>query len=113
MPQGINVIIISRNEPPPAFARLQANNELKTIGWDELSLTLDESNSIARLRGHKKVPMDTIENFHKKTKGWVAGLVLMLEDLKITLDSCFCRNNKSNGRDTGCCIQLLCRRDIQ
>jgi LuxR family maltose regulon positive regulatory protein len=78
-PEGTTVFLVSRGGPPPAFARLRANNRLEIIGWEDLRLTLAESGEIARLRGKKRQADKWIRHLHERTDGWAAGLVLMLE----------------------------------
>jgi LuxR family maltose regulon positive regulatory protein len=58
LPEGIQVFVLSRNQPPAAFMRLLANNTMHVVGWDELRFTLEESKQmmplqsfIGRLRG--------------------------------------------------------------
>jgi len=82
IPEGINVILISRSDPPPAMIRLQANHHLEVLGWKDLQLTLDESEGIVRLRAEHKLSGETIQRMHHKTDGWAAGLVLSLERAK-------------------------------
>jgi len=82
VPSGIKIILISRKDPPRAFVRLRANSLMKTIGWDELKFTLDESNRMVRLRGHKAVSPDVLKQLHEKADGWAAGIVLLLEGAK-------------------------------
>jgi DNA-binding SARP family transcriptional activator len=82
IPEGIDVILISRSEPPPALIRLQANNMMNVLGWDELRLTLVESAGLVRLRAKQKQSKETIKHLHDMTDGWAAGLVLMLESIK-------------------------------
>ena len=43
IPVGVNVIVISRTEPPPEFARLVANQTIVRIGATELRFTRDEA----------------------------------------------------------------------
>ena len=82
IPEGINVILISRGEPPPVLIPLRANNLMGVLGWNELRLTQDESSAIVRLRSKQKVPKETIEHLHNTVDGWTAGLILMLESIK-------------------------------
>ncbi|HYA43608.1 MAG TPA: BTAD domain-containing putative transcriptional regulator [Syntrophobacteraceae bacterium] len=77
--KGMKIIFMSREDPPEAFIRLKANGLMKTIGWDELKLTLDESNEMVRLRGCEEVSFEVLRELHKKTDGWAAGIVLLLE----------------------------------
>jgi DNA-binding SARP family transcriptional activator len=79
VPSGMKIVLISRTGPPETFVRLRANNLMKTIGWDELKFTLDESYEMFRLRGHEAVSNEVLEKLHEKTDGWVAGIVLLLE----------------------------------
>ncbi len=82
IPDGINVIIISRAEPPSEFAGLRANNKMNIIGWNELKLSPEETNGIVQLKVQKKLSREVIQELHNKTNGWAAGLVLLLEQAK-------------------------------
>src|SRR3989338_5333051 len=80
LPARINIIVLSRSPPPPALARLRANNSLSALAADELRLTPPEVTGIARLRRPKTGwSRARIERLHEQTQGWAAGLVLMLE----------------------------------
>ncbi len=79
-PEGINIIIIGRLPLPPAMARLQVSETLSLFNWDDISLTLEESMGIGRLRTKGKgISKEVLEFLHKQTQGWVAGLILLLE----------------------------------
>lgn len=79
VPPGINVLILSRSDPPPALTRLQANKKMEVVGWDALKLTAAESRGIIRLK-RRKGPKDKVnDDLLAMTDGWVAGLVLMIE----------------------------------
>ena len=80
IPPGIHVFVLSRNEPPAAFTRLRANNAMQVVGWNELRFTLEESTQMVRLKMKQKLTEVAIEELHKKTEGWAAGLVLLMED---------------------------------
>jgi LuxR family maltose regulon positive regulatory protein len=82
IPEGINVILVSRIGPPPPFIRLRANEMMESIGWSELRLTLKESAGIIHLRAKTRQTKDGILRLHETADGWVAGLVLMLESVK-------------------------------
>ncbi len=77
IPAGINVIVISREDPPPAFARFRANGALAPIGWDQLRLTMQESRAIAHLYVELPLGDTDAQALHAKIDGWVAGLVLL------------------------------------
>ena len=90
MIEGINVIIISRAQPPDAMARIQASNNFTMLRWDDLRLTEEESIGIAKLRhtvnllkrSGRKFSQELLHTIHEQTQGWVAGLVLILEQYK-------------------------------
>jgi len=82
LPRGGCAIVVSRGDPPPELARLRASRALGAIGWDELRLTREETDSIARQR-RPDLGSAALEQLYAKTQGWAAGLVLMLEQAKL------------------------------
>lgn len=85
MPKGISLIVLSREDPPPELARLQASQQLETLTEESLLLTFEETNSMVRLYGKKKrqpISKALVETLYAKTQGWMAGLVLLLEQQK-------------------------------
>ncbi len=83
LPPGCCTILISRGDPPPELARLRANQAVALLGWDELRLTREESDSVVQRR-KRKLPRDTLEQLHARTQGWAAGLVLLLEQANLS-----------------------------
>jgi LuxR family transcriptional regulator, maltose regulon positive regulatory protein len=81
IPTGVSFIFISREEPPPFFARFQAYHGMKRIGGKELRLSLPEAVQIARRRGHR-LPKDTIAEILECSNGWAAGFTLLLESMR-------------------------------
>ncbi len=79
LPQGLGAIIVSRNEPPPAFAVLRADRRLTVIDADALALTAVETRQLAASYRFTRLTSRAIENLHERTRGWAAGAVLMLE----------------------------------
>ena len=82
IPEGVNIILISRSAPPPPFIRLRANGVMESMGWSDLRLTLKESAGIIRLREKTARTKVRVLHLHDTADGWVAGLVLMLESAK-------------------------------
>jgi ATP/maltotriose-dependent transcriptional regulator MalT/DNA-binding SARP family transcriptional activator len=82
IPEKMNVILVSRTNPPPVLIRLQANNLLTILGWDDLRLTLEESVGIVRLRSKQKLSRETVKHLNESTDGWAAGLILILEGMR-------------------------------
>jgi len=83
LPAGGRAILISRGDPPPEMARLRASGAIATLGWEDLRLTREETSSIARQR-RRDLPRAVLEQLYSKTQGWAAGLVLMLEQAKMS-----------------------------
>ncbi len=81
LPPGGCLVLISRNDPPANLARLRANRALAFIGWDELRLTREETESIVAQR-LPRLPPASLEALYTRTEGWAAGLVLMLEQAR-------------------------------
>lgn len=81
-PAGCTILIISRGDPPPSMARLRANQQLAVIGWRDMQLTADESNAIVESRGLRLSTM-ALRDLYEKTRGWAAGLILLLEQTSI------------------------------
>jgi ATP/maltotriose-dependent transcriptional regulator MalT len=79
IPAGLNVIVLSRGDPLPEFARLQATQQLVRIGWDELRFTIEETAELLEREGGWD--REAIEALHRRADGWVAGLILMREHL--------------------------------
>ena len=78
IPEGINVFILSRNEPPLQLARLLASNKIGFLGGDEIRFTPEETGKLLRAKGQWKLTDDLLLELHKKVGGWAAGLVLIL-----------------------------------
>jgi DNA-binding SARP family transcriptional activator len=83
IPEKINVILISREGLPQQLVRLQANNKMTFLGWNEIRFTLNETKEVVQTRRQKDLTDEMLLQLHKKTDGWAAGLVLMLEMAKI------------------------------
>jgi DNA-binding SARP family transcriptional activator len=81
LPPGISAVLVSRETPPPGYARLRANRLLGKIGWKDLRLTAEEAGGIARSagRGVRKPTAETVRQLQKRSDGWAAGLMLLLE----------------------------------
>jgi len=76
IPDGINVIVLSRADPPPEFARLIANRRVARIDAAELRWTEDEAKSL--LAG-SALDAATVSRVTRLSDGWAAALVLLRE----------------------------------
>lgn len=87
LPQGMRLFVLSRTDPPAAYARLRTHGDLLVIENTAIKLTLDESCAIAKLRnpdlnvdaGTDDFGQPLLDQFHRRSGGWVAGLLLLLE----------------------------------
>jgi ATP/maltotriose-dependent transcriptional regulator MalT/DNA-binding SARP family transcriptional activator len=77
VPAHARVLCLSRTPPPAQFARLRANGSLTVLERETVRLTLDEALAIALLRG--SADPAKVATIHELTRGWAAGLVLMIE----------------------------------
>lgn len=99
IPQGINVIVISRSDPPALFARLITHHEIKLINWEQINLTQEESVGISTLRaGNDEMSQEVIQHIHNITQGWVAGVVLLLEGVSDVAASEFVDKDVNSAR---------------
>jgi ATP/maltotriose-dependent transcriptional regulator MalT/DNA-binding SARP family transcriptional activator len=83
VPGGCCIIVVSRAEPPAAFARLRLAGGMVHVGWEDLRIGPQEVAGIASLRGQSLSP-DAAARLHERAQGWAAGLVLMLEHAKVS-----------------------------
>jgi len=85
LPTGVNVVVLSREAPPPSWARERASDRMSFITWDDLQLSADESAAIVRQRvpGSKDAAA-LAEKLHARVQGWVAGLILLTEPASMT-----------------------------
>lgn len=83
VPGDIHLMVLSRIEPPAVLARLRLCDHAACLDWPTLQLTPEESASIGVARlGKKILSEDILASMHRRTHGWAAGLVLMLEQAR-------------------------------
>ncbi len=75
VPEHMCLVVISRRDPPDAYARLVANENVGRIDWEDLRLTLEEARAIARRTS--ELDETQVRTLHEACGGWAAGLVLM------------------------------------
>ncbi|NOY64152.1 MAG: hypothetical protein GXO97_01940, partial [Nitrospirae bacterium] len=81
IPEGLKIVIVSRNKPPALFMRFKANGLMFSLDWDDLRFTYDELSELI-LSKDLELPADTIKYIQGLTDGWAAGIVLLLETMK-------------------------------
>lgn len=74
-PDDVFVIVASRAEAPPEYARLRLGRHLASLGWEALRLTADEGVRIAANAGWNT---DGIAAVVERCDGWAGGLILLL-----------------------------------
>ena len=82
VPDGINIIVLSRMLAPAEFARTFASRRAGTIDREDLLLTLEETSKIAST--DQTLADDDLRLLYDQSNGWAAGVVLMLERLRRT-----------------------------
>ena len=76
---GVQLLVLSRAEPPPAFSHLRASGALALIQPRELALTFEESRAIAVRHMRRGADEVRVRRLHERAEGWAAGLVLLIE----------------------------------
>lgn len=79
VPEGCNLLAISRAPPPRELSPLQLNGRLGAIDWAALRMSLEETRSIVASR--VSVDDATMRRIHRLSLGWAAGIALTLQRL--------------------------------
>ena len=74
LPQGVRAIALSREPPPPAYARLLASQQLVVIDEPALRFTEADTQRLVTLHGRDWSPAE----LHRITDGWAAAMILLL-----------------------------------
>ncbi len=85
--RDIHVIVISRKDPPPAFATMLVKNTMRVIGGQDLLMNVSESGKILRTESSRRISREVLESLHARTNGWAAGLILMAKNLHRSMSS--------------------------
>ncbi len=82
LPEGAQIAVATRSEPPLALGRLRARGELLELRFAELAFDRDEASSLLRLHaageGHAESAAgpDAVGALLEATEGWATGLYL-------------------------------------
>jgi LuxR family transcriptional regulator, maltose regulon positive regulatory protein len=85
IPEEITFLILSRNAPPPIFARLRASRKMALLTGEDLRLTPAECLEIVALEGKEHDFFD-FESVCKQIEGWAAGLRLIMEAAALDME---------------------------
>src|SRR3954469_6732309 len=78
LPAGMRLMVLSREDPPPSYARLVAHQQLSFLRWEQLKMNEEEAQTIVAKK--KKVDAHTLQVLYSSTDGWMAGFLLGLEN---------------------------------
>lgn len=78
LPPGLHCLILSREHPPARYARLRINGLIGILEPEELRFTPGETGMLFRLKGLGGTPPATVRQAHERTRGWAAGLAVMI-----------------------------------
>lgn len=76
LPQSAFLTVLSRNSPPPPFARLLAGSSLSLIGSEDMRFSEHEARELAELLGC--ADSAAVKRCLENARGWAAGLALLL-----------------------------------
>ena len=86
LPKGISILIVSRVDPPPAFARAIASGHIALLGADDLRLTSQEIAGVVRLHRpdlRRAELAAVLPRIFELADGWAAVLSLLLQNRRL------------------------------
>ena len=78
IPETTHIIFISRNAPPQSMARLRMHNQLLQLERGQIRLTRHETDRLVAHYVQGSLSSHELDTIHARTQGWVAGIILML-----------------------------------
>ncbi len=76
LPQCLSVVICTRSDPPLPLGRLRASGEMIELRASQLALSVDEAAQLLSTRFGVDLDVDSVEELHRRSEGWPAGLQL-------------------------------------
>ena len=73
-PQSMQLVVITREDPPFPFAKMRANKRILELRISELRFTEDEVNVYFSQRLHCTLEAAQLRLLFQRTEGWIAGL---------------------------------------
>ena len=74
MPPALQLVLITRAQPPLPLARLRARRQLRQVDLQDLRFTGEEANAFLNQVMGLNLSGEQIRALEKRTQGWVAGL---------------------------------------
>jgi ATP/maltotriose-dependent transcriptional regulator MalT/DNA-binding SARP family transcriptional activator len=78
VPETTHIIFISRNAPPKSMARLRMHNQLLQLEGVQMRLTRQETDRLVETYVHGELSSQMLATLYARSQGWVAGVILML-----------------------------------
>ena len=82
MPPGVQLVVVSRQDPPLTVARLRASGDLLELRADELALRVDEVDALMNATLRLDLTPDAVALLHDRTEGWPAIVALAGRSLR-------------------------------
>jgi tetratricopeptide (TPR) repeat protein len=82
IPDGVTLIVLSRNEPPPVLSVPESVERFEFLGWSDLRFSFEEAKQFALTQTDCPLETEALSRLYTKTDGWIAGLLMVLESLK-------------------------------
>ncbi|MFO8033419.1 MAG: BTAD domain-containing putative transcriptional regulator [Desulfohalobiaceae bacterium] len=79
LPFEANILFLSRSSAPKEFVRLQAENKISFLGWEDLRFRFQETKALLADKNLSQAELKLLQN---KTQGWAAGLILLAQGLR-------------------------------
>lgn len=76
LPSCVTLAICSRSDPPLPLGRLRASGEMVELRAAQLALTVGETGQLLSNRFGLELDADSVEELHRRTEGWPAGIQL-------------------------------------
>lgn len=76
-PIPLHLVILTRRDPPLPLVGLYAKNQITEVRMQDLRFTLTEVRALLDKCTGAPLSEDSLENVHRETEGWVAGLRLL------------------------------------
>jgi LuxR family transcriptional regulator, maltose regulon positive regulatory protein len=77
LPEMLNMLILTRSDPPLPLARLRAHNDLYELHAADLRFSLEETQTFLGQALPFPLTLEAITRLEARTEGWVAGLRLL------------------------------------
>jgi LuxR family maltose regulon positive regulatory protein len=81
LPGAVQMIVISRTQPPLRLGRLRAAGTLFEVGPEELAFTVDEAEALLNGRFCLELTASQLDEVRASVAGWPAGLALVAGSL--------------------------------